>query len=117
MRSGTELMSSTASAADISSSSSTGQTLHTQRDAAGSSCMRLMRGRAGSARGLLRALRRADPARAPAGPRSDPGRGALLSYGGGPGGRLHLDLLDSEIELDGARGAPFGSPRPNQIRA
>src|ERR1700674_2185858 len=99
MRSGTELMSRTASAADISSSSSTRQTLHTQMDAAGPGSVRHMRGGTDPAGGLLRALRRENPEVAAAGARCDPGRGSLLSYGGGPGGRVHLDLLSPKINL------------------
>src|ERR1700674_483245 len=103
MRSGTELMSRTASAADISSSSSMCQTLHTRMDAASSGCMRHVRGGAGAAGGLLRALRREDPASTPVGARRDQGGGTPLCNGGGAGYRLHVDLRHAEIALSADR--------------
>src|SRR5256885_13088668 len=56
-----------------------------------------MRRGAGSERRLLRALRRAHEARPQAGPRRDPGRGAVFPDGGGDRDRLHLDVLRPEI--------------------
>src|SRR5438034_11630788 len=106
MRSGTELMRSTASAGDISSWSSIGQTLHTQMDAADAGMLRNMRGRARSERRLLRALCSEDEACPAPGEDRDQGRAALLSFGGWDRDRLHLDLLGTEVVPTNGREVP-----------
>src|SRR4029077_12686271 len=97
MRSGTELIRSTASAGDISSWSSIGQTLHTQMDAAGAGRVRLVRRGIGPERRLLRALRHEDAACASPRQACNQGRASLLRAGRGGPDRLHLDLHGPEV--------------------
>src|SRR6476646_853321 len=97
MRSGTELIKSTASAGDISSWSSTDQTLHTQMDAAGAGRMRLLRRGIGRERRLLRALRREDTTRATPREARDQSGASLLRAGRSRGDRLRVDLLSPEV--------------------
>src|SRR6266851_6957994 len=97
MRSGTELMSRTASAGESSSWSSNKGNVHTQLSAADPGRLRCLRGRAGPERRLLRALRRAHAAGAAPGSSGDTGRAPVLPARSRPGGRLHLDLRRPEI--------------------
>src|SRR4029077_13781152 len=99
MRSGTELMSRTASAGESSSCNSTNGNVHTQVDATGPDPGRLrrLRGPAGPERRLLRALRRADAKGAAPGSPRDQGRAPVLPARSRPGDRLHLDLRGPAI--------------------
>src|SRR5260370_41247482 len=99
MRSGTELMSRTASAGESSSWSSNKGNVHRQLSAAYPGRLRRLRGRAGPERRLLRALRPAHATRAAAGPSADTGRAARLPLVGRHGGRFYLDLLRAAIAL------------------